>query len=77
MNLPELVERAGRANRQPRVFERFQVFYVGALAFAVFDLAVWGDGLAWGLLGIALAGLGLSVRGEICARRTRDGGGAL
>lgn len=23
-----------------------------------------------------VAGLGLSVRGEICARRTRDGGGA-
>lgn len=76
MNLSELVERAERADRDPRLFARFQVFYIGALAFAVFAVIVWGDVLAWVLLGLALAGLALSVRGEVRARRLLEGGEA-
>lgn len=76
MNPSELAGLIKRADREPRYFARFQVFFASALAFSVFAVIAWGDVLAWVLLGLAPPALALSVCGEIRARRMRGGGEA-
>jgi hypothetical protein len=67
----DLVERAQRAGRDPKAWARLQSVGIGVVTFGVIAAIEWGDWLSWAILADGVLVLGLSVPGEVRARRWR------